>query len=397
MVENNSNSSIIHDTVHQCHICGNSHLDIFKKYSHFHRVTSDCKPWAQGGNLAVCPSCGCVQKLIDAGWLAEMGTIYNSYSIYFQSQGTEQAVFNQISGNSISRSSQILDCIKDVMQLPKTGKHLDIGCGNGALLLQFHEKFPEWTLYGIELNEKYKSKVEDIPSVQKMYVSSQPDIIKDKFNCITMIHVLEHIPNPRGYLEKIHDLLTYEGILVIEVPFFINNPYDLLIADHCTHFSESTLCTLLYKSGFNVMYSSTKCVTKELTVVAKKRNDKLLDIRPLDSQMTSVAVVKCIDWLDSNITDSLFYAKNGCFGIFGTSIAATWLFSEILNSVHFFMDEDLNRIGKTYLGLPVYDPFNAPYDSIIFLPFCPSQARKIKERLEKKMKTLKFVIPSSLS
>lgn len=377
-----------------CHVCGDQNLELFENYSRFHRVTSDCKPWRRGGTLALCHSCCCVQKLTDTAWQAETDAIYDAYSIYYQSAGTEQVVFDQRSGTSTSRSLKILNCVSKIMQLPETGKHLDIGCGNGALLNQFHENFPEWTLYGIELNEKYKNLVEAIPRVQKMYVNSNPDVIQDTFDCITIIHVLEHILHPMEYLEKIYALLKHEGILIIEVPFFVKNPYDLLIADHCTHFGKSTLCTLLQKSGFEVIFSSTTCVQKELTLVARKRNSQISEPISLDNQKASDTVVRCICWLDSNIRDSIAHAKNGHFGIFGTSIAATWLFSEIPDIVHFFVDEDHDRIGIIHLGRPVYDPNHVPEDSIVFLPFCPNQANVIRTRLTMKKKNLNCIISS---
>jgi SAM-dependent methyltransferase len=228
MIDDTITSSPHSHAFPRCHVCGDQNFEVFDEYSRFHRVTSDCKPMPCGGTLGLCHSCGCVQKLINTTWQADTDAIYDAYSIYYQSAGTEQVVFDQKSGTPTSRSLQILNCVSQVMQLPETGKHLDIGCGNGALLHQFHEKFPEWTLFGIELNEKYKDMVEAIPRVEKMYVSSQPDIIHDIFNSITMVHVLEHILHPREYLEKIHALLTYEGFLIIEVPFFVKNPYDLL-------------------------------------------------------------------------------------------------------------------------------------------------------------------------
>ena len=395
MIDNTITLSSHSGVIPRCHVCGGQHFELFDEYTWFHRVTSDCKPWARGGTLVLCHSCGCVQKLIDTTWQAETDAIYDAYSIYYQSAGAEQVVFDQKSGASTTRSSKILSCVSQVIRLPETGKHLDIGCGNGALLHLFHEKFLEWTLYGVELNGKYKDMVEAIPRVQKMYISSNLDDIHDTFDCITMVHVLEHILHPKEYLEKIHALLHSDGVLIIEVPFFAKNPFDLLIADHCTHFSEISLWSLLQKTGFDVIYSSTTCIIKELTLVARKRNDKSQEtLLQLDNKKTSDTVVKCIEWLNSNIRDSIAYAKNGQFGIFGTSIAATWLFSEISDKVQFFVDEDLDRVDKMHLGRPVYLPERVPPNSNVFLPFCPQQALKIKTRLEKKGETLHFIISS---
>ena len=134
------------------------------------------------------------------------------------------------------------------LSFPDHGKLLDIGCGNGALLRHFNQIFPQWKLSWTELNEKYKKIVESIPNVESLYICDDPDPIKNTFDCITMVHVLEHIIHPEKFLEKICGKLNDKGVLIIEVPFFKKNPYDLLIAESIVSIStEETLSALLKK------------------------------------------------------------------------------------------------------------------------------------------------------
>src|SRR4051812_29475873 len=91
-----------------CHICGAPAARLVSGYEQFRRVTSDCKPWPSGGQLAVCQACGCLQNVIDAAWRADVEAIYASYLIYHQSDGAEQPVFDAVSGQPMARSARVL-------------------------------------------------------------------------------------------------------------------------------------------------------------------------------------------------------------------------------------------------------------------------------------------------
>ena len=68
-------------------------------------------------------------------------------------------------------------------------------------------------------------------------------------------------------------------------------------------------------------------------------------------------------------------------GLFGTSIAATWLFSELQGGVGFFVDEDPNRIGKRWQGRPVYHPRQIPSGSCLMIPLPFTLAESIARRI----------------
>ena len=74
--------AVIKDAEARCQICGDGTLNELTAFADLPRVTSDCKPWPSGGRLAMCTSCGGIQKILDARWFAEIGEIYGAYEIY---------------------------------------------------------------------------------------------------------------------------------------------------------------------------------------------------------------------------------------------------------------------------------------------------------------------------
>src|SRR5262245_63243397 len=92
-----------------CHVCSGHDLAEVPGYGRLPRVTSDCKPFPAGGQLAVCRQCGAVQKPATARWREEAAAIYRNYDIYFQSGGVEQAVFDPTAGSPRLRSRVLLD------------------------------------------------------------------------------------------------------------------------------------------------------------------------------------------------------------------------------------------------------------------------------------------------
>ena len=103
-----------------------------------------------------------------------------------------------------------------------------------------------------------------------------------------------------------------------------------------------------------------------------------------------------LQWLSRQLETARRLAREGNFGLFGTSIAATWLFAELDGAVAFFVDEDPHRIGQTCFGRPIYRPGDAPAESQVFIALPPLLAAAVKDRLESQGLKLRFEIPGSL-
>jgi 2-polyprenyl-3-methyl-5-hydroxy-6-metoxy-1,4-benzoquinol methylase len=128
---------------------------------------------------------------------------------------------------------------------------LDIGCSSGVLLQRFQERFG-CEVIGIEPGEAYRE------CAQAHGLIVYPDILdllaasEATFDLISMVHVLEHLPDPVGYLTSLRERhLTPSGWLLIEVPnLYAHDSFEIA---HLTSFSAHTLQQVLKKAGYGVV------------------------------------------------------------------------------------------------------------------------------------------------
>ena len=91
---------------------------------------------------------------------------------------------------------------------------LDFGCGIGGFL-QLTDRVSKLSV-GMELNQEH---VQIINGMNIKCVSSFEDLLgKQKFDTITLNHVLEHLTDPFEILSSLKNLLKDDGTIIIEVP-----------------------------------------------------------------------------------------------------------------------------------------------------------------------------------
>ncbi len=345
-----------------------------------YQVTSDCRPWKPRGYLASCGFCGLVQKPVSTQWAEDAAEIYSGYQIYSQSGGREQRSFDTSTGAFDGRSNRLVSWMVDQGSLPVDGRLLDVGCGNGAFLEAFGSVFKTWQMVGLELDGKHRVRIESIPGVSHLHVGGFQGIV-GAFDLIVLIHSLEHIPHPSVYLRSLAQLLSSHGQLLIQVPNLVASPFDLLIADHCSHFSPTTVTRIVRESGLSVQLVSTQCISKEITVLASrgdlaaKESVKKISSGVADRQ----TAVKTLGWLANLLEQGR--SERGRIGVFGSSISASWLASTLGDQVDFFLDEDPSRAGRVHLGRSIYDVHHAPKSSRILMPLAFDMACSIRQRL----------------
>jgi 2-polyprenyl-3-methyl-5-hydroxy-6-metoxy-1,4-benzoquinol methylase len=142
----------------------------------------------------------------------------------------------------------------------KKGRVLDIGAGTGVFLSGFKKR--GWKIDGVELSPiavsmaKRKFKINlrkgDLLNIK---------LPENKFDLITLNHVLEHLYKPRQTLVKIARLLKKGGTIMISCPniegigvgLFKNKWYAIDAPRHLYQFNTLTIRRMLTESGFKIV------------------------------------------------------------------------------------------------------------------------------------------------
>ncbi|WP_193171921.1 class I SAM-dependent methyltransferase [Nisaea nitritireducens] len=360
-----------------CHHCDSARLETVEGYSDWCRVTSDSRSWTKGGALAVCGACGLVQKPITDEWSREADRIYESYVLYHQSRsGVEQLIAGETGLKS--RSVHLIDWMRGALKLDDDGLLLDFGCGTGSTLKAFAQELPRWRLNGYDPNVKDVNVLSEIETVDGIY--ERLEDIDKHFDLVTLVHVFEHIPSPAKVIRDIRRLLhPTKGRLFIQVPYFPHNPFDLLIADHSSHFTQASIASVVASAGFDIEALRVDVLKREITVVARPGAGNWR-ASSVDAGATVCGLRAALDWLGT-VRKSMETCGDGAFGIFGTSISAAWASSNLERRADFYLDEDRSRVGCTFFDRPIAAPSDAQRGASIYIPLVPALAAQISERL----------------
>lgn len=364
---------------HFCQACGAEELRAVAEFPQLPRVTSDSKPFPGGGRLFVCERCAMVQKIVDADWLREIGEIYRGYEMYHQSASNDQAVFDPVSGRPSGRCEVLARRLLESGVLPRSGTLLDVGAGSGAMLAAFSAASDDWKLFGLDLDDRKEQALRTIPRFERLF-TVPPEQLSQEFDLVTLVHSLEHFTDPLTMLGKLRERITPGGRLFIQVNDVDRTPFDLIVADHLCHFTPRSLAYLVARAGLGVGTASTDWVRKEISLLAVPDPQPPEPAHDDPREMIS-RIEADVAWLRSMLGHARKLAGSGRFGIFGTSVAATWLAGGLGDALEFFVDEDPAREGRSHLGRPILRPEQVPPGAVVYLAFAREVSGAISRRL----------------
>lgn len=149
--------------------------------------------------------------------------------------------------------------LEGISRFKNCGRLLDVGCATGDFLKCAQEAGYECV--GIEPHRKACSLARSRYGFEVFSADFLNFVVADEsFDIVTMIHVLEHVPDPAGALGKAWRILKHGGVLAIEVPCLtaiwfglLRSRHPIFKGSHITFFSKQTLLKSLTRAGFRVL------------------------------------------------------------------------------------------------------------------------------------------------
>jgi 2-polyprenyl-3-methyl-5-hydroxy-6-metoxy-1,4-benzoquinol methylase len=163
-------------------------------------------------------------------------------------QGDENPIARDFATQT-ARAGSLLDFART--DITSISRHLDIGCSTGLILQHFSKQYGCHPV-GVEPGEAYRN----YASQQGITVYATLDELESAkeapFDLISMSHVLEHLPDPVGYLSHLREArLGPTGWLLLEVPDLY--AHDSFEVAHLISFSAHTLTQTVEKAGFEIL------------------------------------------------------------------------------------------------------------------------------------------------
>ena len=123
----------------------------------------------------------------------------------------------------------------------KSHSILDFGCGPGAFIAYLRDEHGFTNVEGLEINP------EGIALARGVYglhaVSSPKELSREKFDCVLLFEVIEHVPRPDVFLDMVIALVKPGGSLFITTPA-VDNFLGHLFPKSCYHYTAPSHVSL---------------------------------------------------------------------------------------------------------------------------------------------------------
>lgn len=191
----------------------------------------------------------------DVPSLQDIGPYYQSAE-YVSHSDTQKGLINQLYHRVRNHTLQTKRRLLQRVTGKQTGNLLDVGAGTGAFAHTMQQA--GWKVTGLEPDTTARNNAEQKHGLKLLVPDEVYQLPAARFDAITLWHVLEHVHDLQGYLERFFTMLKPGGKLIIAVPNYTS--YDAVaygsywaaydVPRHLYHFSPASMEKLGTAKGF---------------------------------------------------------------------------------------------------------------------------------------------------
>jgi SAM-dependent methyltransferase len=234
--------------IRECSVCGGTEFNIYMK----------CKDYflsQEEFNIMTCKSCGFrfTNPRPDENML---GNYYESDDYISHSNkksGIISRIYQLVRKHTLKRKYRL------VSKYCKSGSILDIGSATGEFLNYFKQN--NWEVCGIEPDSDAREYAVKNYQINVFEEAELLNFESNKFDVISMWHVLEHVAPLQNRIEQIKRVLKENGVLIVAVPnsdsldakIYKNFWAAWDVPRHLYHFTQGSIRQLFEKNSFKLI------------------------------------------------------------------------------------------------------------------------------------------------
>ena len=164
-----------------------------------------------------------------------------------------EKLYHRVRTINLNRKLKLIDSLST-----KSKRLLDVGCGTGDFICLANNK--GWTVAGLEPNEQARNIAKSKNGDVVFDATEWENLSDQKYDIISLWHVLEHLPDPTEALKKYFEILAEDGYLILAVPNFKSFDASYYksywaafdVPRHLWHFSQGSMKILADENGFEI-------------------------------------------------------------------------------------------------------------------------------------------------
>ena len=357
----------------KCLVCKSSDLEVIPFESNS-SVTSDNRYIETDISHSFCNNCGYIFVNFDKR--VDYEKFYKDDYDFLLKEIDEEPSLNDIKYSDI-----LVGFYEEFITNDKT-TFLDIGAGKGNFLNAIRKRFDNLVLTGLEPSRSFEqlNKLNFIKYKINDFFKSKD--FRDTFSYLSMIGVLEHVPNPSEFLIEVSKVMNEDSYLLIEVPNFLNNKADLLTIDHLSKFTEESITNLFSLTGFEIVKRNVRPTVPMQYIIKKSKN-----YTPINTFDIQGIVNNAMVYLNKAVSDSK-HLENKHLVAYGQGLILTYLLGNntlSFNNLDCVIDDNplySNKVYKNKVNIYNLDDYkNKNLSKDIFLAMNDCYHDKVIEKL----------------